>query len=64
MSNDVKVKQEVLSIAKELNAAKKFVDTTKYSIRCNVCYTNLKGSEDAVKHSKATGHINFVQIGN
>ena len=62
LSNDKKVKEEVMEIAKELNASSKFVDTSKYSIRCTVCYCNFRGSDDAVKHSKATGHVNFMQI--
>jgi len=62
LSKDEKVKEEVLEIAKELNAATKYVDTNKFSIRCNVCYSNFKGTEDAVKHSKESGHVNFMQI--
>jgi ubiquitin thioesterase OTU1 len=40
----------------------KFTDTQNYSIKCNVCYQMFKGNDEAVSHSKSTGHINFVQL--
>lgn len=61
-SKDETVREEVLAIAKELQGLKKFVDTKNYKLRCNVCYTLLKGNEDAVSHGKSTGHSNFVQL--
>lgn len=61
-AKDETTRQEVLAIGKELQACKKFVDTKNYKLRCNVCYTLLKGNEDAVSHGKSTGHSNFVQL--
>lgn len=60
--SDNQVREEVLAIAKELKEKNKFVDTKTYKIKCNVCYSLLKGNEEAVSHSKTTGHTNFVQL--
>ena len=60
--SDENVKNEVLEITKEINKQNKFVDTQNFTIKCNVCYSLLKGNEDAIKHSKSTGHTNFVQL--
>jgi ubiquitin thioesterase OTU1 len=61
-SDDTDIKGEVESYAKELKAKNKFVDTKTFKIKCNVCYTLLKGDKDVVEHSKSTGHTNFVQL--
>ena len=59
---DEKIKNEVMEITNKLHSLNSFVDTKNYSIKCNVCYKLLMGNQDAVSHSKATGHINFVQL--
>lgn len=60
--NDLKIKEDAILIAKELNEINKFVDTSNYSLKCNVCYALLQGNKEAVEHCKQTGHINFVNI--
>jgi hypothetical protein len=62
MANDFGLKDDAMAIAKEMNSLKQFVDTKGYQLRCNVCYTLLKGNAEAVSHSKGTGHQNFVQL--
>lgn len=62
LANDEKVKNEIQEILRELKKMNKFVDTANYKIKCNVCYEMLKGNEEALGHSKKTGHINFVQL--
>lgn len=61
-SNDANIKNEVLEIAKELKKLNKGVDTKNFKIKCNVCYTLLKGDQDVIEHSKKTKHTNYVQL--
>lgn len=48
-------------MAKDLKIKKDFVDLKKFKLKCDVCYTPLEGNNEAVQHSKMTGHTNFVQ---
>jgi hypothetical protein len=43
---------------------KQFVDTKNYKMQCGVCFALLKGNNEAISHSKGTGHTNFVQLDN
>ena len=48
-------------MAKDLKTKNDFVDMKKYKLKCDICYMPLEGNNEAVDHSKKTGHINFVQ---
>jgi len=59
--DDSYIYQQALKIAKEMNAKKKFTDTSKYSLVCLVCRQGLTGNADAASHAQKTGHVNFAQ---
>lgn len=61
-SCDETIKNQVKNIIEAYNKMSLFTDTQNFSIKCNVCYNCFKGNDEAVMHSKSTGHINFVQI--
>ena len=41
-----------------------FVDTKNFSLKCMQCGFLMKGQNEAVEHSKKTGHFNFSEIQN
>ena len=61
-SNDAKVKQEVMDICMQLQNREIYVDTKNFSLKCMQCGFLMKGQNEAVDHSKKTGHINFSEI--
>jgi len=61
-SNDAKVKQEVMDICMQLQNREIYVDTKNFSLKCMQCGFLMKGQNEAVEHSKKTGHINFSEI--
>ena len=63
-SNDAKVKQEIMDICIQLQNREFFVDTKNFSLKCMQCGFLMKGQNEAVEHSKKTGHFNFSEIKN
>ena len=61
-SNDAKVKQEIMDICMQLQNREIYVDTKNFSLKCMQCGFLMKGQNEAVEHSKKTGHINFSEI--
>lgn len=61
-SKDEKVKEEILSICKELQKHQKYVDTKMFSLKCMQCNFLMKGQDEVIEHTKKTGHVNFNQI--
>ena len=61
-SNDAKVKQEVMDICMQLQNREIYVDIKNFSLKCMQCGFLMKGQNEAVDHSKKTGHINFSEI--
>ena len=56
------MEEDLLEMAKDLKTKNEFVDMKNYKLKCDVCYKPLEGNNEAVEHSKSTGHINFVQF--
>lgn len=56
---------DVRRAAKELvaraRAARQFTDTAKFTLRCGVCGSGLKGEKEALEHARETGHQNFQE---
>jgi ubiquitin thioesterase OTU1 len=49
-------------ICSALHDAHKFVDTSKFNLRCLVCGAGLTGEDDAIKHAgKNPTHTNFAE---
>lgn len=49
------------AIAAKANAKKAFTDLAQFTVRCMTCNKGFIGQEQAVKHSKTTGHTNFSE---
>ena len=61
-ANDEKVKNEIMEICKLLQKHSEFIDTKMFNVKCMDCNFLMKGENDAIEHSKKTGHINFSQV--
>eukprot|EP01065_Artemidia_motanka_P036536 TRINITY_DN44480_c0_g1_i1.p1 TRINITY_DN44480_c0_g1~~TRINITY_DN44480_c0_g1_i1.p1 ORF type:complete len:357 (+),score=109.53 TRINITY_DN44480_c0_g1_i1:49-1071(+) len=57
--------QRVVAAAEAITAAanrkRKFTDTANFTLRCLVCQAGVRGQDDAVRHSKQTGHASFAE---
>lgn len=40
---------------------RQFTDTSKFTLRCNVCQLGLTGEKEAVQHAQASGHQSFSE---
>lgn len=54
--------QQAEQLAKEANASRQFTDVNKFTLRCMVCDSMLKGQVEAQQHAKSTGHANFGEV--
>lgn len=36
-----------------------YTDTSRFSLKCNVCDKGLVGEKEAMEHAQITGHTNF-----
>jgi len=54
--------QGALFSAYETQKARSFTNTSTFALLCGECNTGFKGQEEAVAHSKETGHTNFQQV--
>lgn len=53
---------QALQLAAEAKAARQYTDVVRFSLRCLVCQTALRGQTEAQAHAKTTGHINFGEF--
>ena len=61
-SKDENIKNEVMSVCKELKEKDKYVDKSNFKIICMQCNILMKGQNEIIEHTKKTGHINFNEI--
>ena len=52
---------EAAALVSEAHKARKFTDTSKFTLRCLVCQKGLIGEAGAMAHAKETGHTNFSE---
>lgn len=50
-----------VAAADQLRQQGKFVDVSKFTLKCMICQKGLTGQEDAVAHAKETSHQNFCE---
>lgn len=62
-ASDDTVLEKALELSKILQDRHYFTDTSKFSIRCNVCKKTFTGERGATEHAKKTGHYDFGEIG-
>lgn len=55
------VDMKAAAFVAEQNKQRKFVDTSRFTLRCLVCQQGLQGELEATAHAKATGHANFSE---
>lgn len=53
---------EAERLVAEQHKARKFTDTSKFTLRCLVCQSGLVGEAGALEHAKKTGHANFCEF--
>lgn len=56
---DEVVLHKAVELCKILQSQHYFTDTSKFSIRCNVCKHSFTGEKGATEHAKETGHYDF-----
>jgi len=49
------------SLVSRYHDMRQFTDTSKFTLRCNVCQLGLVGEKEAVQHAQATGHDKFSE---
>lgn len=60
---DNAILEKALELSKILQDRHYFTDTSKFSIRCNVCKKTFTGERGATEHAKNTGHYDFGETG-
>lgn len=58
-TNDDIIMSQALELGAEAKQAKNFTDVSRFALRCMQCNVGLVGQDEAQKHAKQTGHINF-----
>lgn len=62
-ASDDTILAKALELSKILQDRHYFTDTSKFSIRCNVCKRTFTGERGATEHAKKTGHYDFGETG-
>ena len=57
-----KIKTSMVEVARILQAARSYTDTSNFKLLCGNCGTRLVSEVEAVQHAKSTGHSNFQEI--
>lgn len=52
---------EAEELSRNIRKKHQFVNTSTFTLRCNVCYEPLVGQVEAMSHAASTGHRNFVE---
>lgn len=60
---DEVVLQKAVELCRVLQGRHYFTDTSKFSVRCNVCKKSFTGEIGATNHAKETGHYDFGEAG-
>ncbi|XP_050664113.1 ubiquitin thioesterase OTU1 [Leptidea sinapis] len=61
-AEDMDIYNEAEQLAKEAKSSRQFTDLNKFTLRCTVCDTLLKGQVEAQKHAKETMHTSFGEV--
>jgi len=59
---DDDVWKQALEMAREVKAARQFVDVNNFKLKCLVCQKALSGQKAAQEHAEQTGHTNFGEF--
>lgn len=62
-TTDEAVLQKAIELCRILQARHYFTDTSKFSIRCNICMKTFIGERGATDHANDTGHYDFGEAG-
>lgn len=55
------VRRAAGELVAQARAARQFTDTAKFTLRCGVCGSGLRGEKEALEHARETGHQNFQE---
>ncbi|KAI9861488.1 MAG: ubiquitin-specific protease otu1 [Vezdaea acicularis] len=58
-TSDEMILQKAVELCRILRDKHYFTDTAKFSLRCNICGTELEGEKGAIEHASKTGHTDF-----
>lgn len=54
--------EKARQLALEAKSSRQFTDVDKFTLKCLVCQSFLKGQIEAQSHAKETGHMNFGEV--
>lgn len=58
-AGDEEVLEKAVELCRILQGRHYYTDTSKFSVRCNVCKKTFTGERGATEHAKKTGHYDF-----
>lgn len=59
---DADMLEKARQLAIEAQSSRQFTDVDKFTLKCLVCQSFLKGQIEAQTHAKETGHMNFGEV--
>lgn len=54
--------EKARQLALEAQSSRQFTDVDRFTLKCLVCQTFMKGQTEAQVHAKETGHMNFGEV--
>lgn len=54
--------EKARQLALEAQSSHQFTDVNKFTLKCLICQSFLKGQIEAQLHAKETGHMNFGEV--
>ncbi|KAK3931134.1 Ubiquitin thioesterase OTU1 [Frankliniella fusca] len=59
---DESMLEKARQLALEAQSSRQFTDVDKFTLKCLICQSFLKGQNEAQVHAKETGHMNFGEV--
>lgn len=60
--DDETMLEKARQLALEAQSSRQFTDVDKFTLKCLICQSFLKGQTEAQVHAKETGHMNFGEV--
>ena len=60
-SDDAAAEEAARALVATLHASRAYTDTANFTLMCKLCKAQVRGEDEAVRHSKATGHAEFAE---
>lgn len=61
-TEDEELVSQALELGHEAKSCRQFTDVNAFRLRCLICQVIVTGQDEAVSHSRATGHASFGEV--